>query len=655
MYTSQELQMLRNADPGAVLPGVDTPTGNLRPVGDLISALSPPQGAPWIYDPIHNRVIVTKAGAVLNGINFGSVTLDIGVNNVTVENCTFSGTTGYYSLVQESGASGATVENCTFTGPKYSSSLAAFVQSTDAITVENNSFVDTANWAVSIRAGVVTGNSFSGGGYRTGAHADAIVVGNTTGPVSVTNNFVDWTPNADAATGTNFAIFLDTIQGPVSDVTVSGNYLLGGTYTVDDASAYTNVSVSDNYIGFSKVAAFYPGAMNGVNGLTQTGNVIFDWTQPIFSTEAWSAYDDPVPTANLVTSTGGNIINSSSLPTTLYSGYNQTHLYAGYYGSTSETNFVGGYGRQYMNCGPGANIVTELAISDSTPNGEGCDCVAGFDPAKDVIDLSNIDADVATAGVQNFSFVGTAAFTGSGGGQVRYQQDPTHNFTDVYVALAGDTSPDMEIQLNGLLNLTAANFALTAAQSSADMAAGASLRVTKIKPAAGSAMEYAYTNVSGRPYSSFEAINCGGYLQADNLNLSMTANELDLQAGSLTITRGSGAESIGVGTSSFSLGEHPNEVVQASNQTGETFKFGANFGSETINGFDPNTDTIQLKTSSFSYLNSGMTQAQDLAAVLAQASGASGTTILDSRGDSLTLAGVGSATIAANPSHFSFV
>lgn len=654
MYTRQELQMLRDADPNAMLPGVDTPTGNLRPVRYLTSALSPPQGAPWFYDPTHNRVIVTQAGAVLSGINFGSATLDIAVNNVTVENCRFSGTTGWYSVVQEAGHSGATIENCSFIGPKYSTSLAAFVGSTNAITVENNSFVDTPNWAVSIRAGVVTGNSFSGGGYETGAHADAIVVGATTGPVSITNNFIDWTPNADAATGTNYAIYLNQTQGPVSDVTVSGNYLLGGGYTVGVGGAYTNVSVSGNYIGFGKFAAFSPGATN----VTETGNVIFDWTNPIFSTEAWTAYDDPVPTASLVTSTGGNIVNSSSLSTTLYGGgFAGIHMYSGYYGSTSETNFVGGYGRQYMTWGPGANIVTELAISDSTPNGGGSDCVAGFDPTKDVIDLSNIDADVATSGLQNFTFVGAAAFTGSGGGQVRYQQDPTHNVTDVYVALAGDTAPDMVIQLNGLLNLTAANFALTAAQSSADMAAGASLHVSsRIYPSTGSgAYAYSYTNVTGRPYSSFEAINCGGYLQADNLNLSMTANELDLQAGSLTITRGSGAESIGVGTSSFSLGDHPNEVVQASNQTAETFKFGANFGSETINGFDPTTDTIQLKMSSFSYLNSGMTQAQDLAAVLAQASGASGTTILDSHGDSLNLAGVGATTIAANPSHFSFV
>ena len=89
-----------------------------------------------------------------------------------------------------------------------------------------------------------------------------------------------------------------------------------------------------------------------------------------------------------------------------------------------------------------------------------------------MIDLSHIDANITTAGVQNFTFIGSAAFTGAGG-QVRYQLDPTRNVTYVQVALAGDKSADLTITLMGLLPLTAANFALTAAQSSADLAAGA--------------------------------------------------------------------------------------------------------------------------------------------------------------------------------------
>ena len=661
MYTSAELQMLRNADPGARLPGIETPTGNPLAAGSLTSYLSLTTNghAPYFYDPIHNRICVTQNGAVLSGINFGSATLYIAANNVTVKNCTFAATTGYYSVQQISTVSGATIENCTFAGPTYSTQLNSFVGSQTPIVIQNNSFINTPSHAININAGVVTGNYFSGAGYQTGAHADAIWVGATTAPVSITNNFIDWTATPGAAVGTNNAIWLNPGNGTgvVSNVTVSGNYLLGGQNTISATGGpgFSNVSITNNYIGFG-AEAFYPGTGLGV---TEIGNVIFDWTNPIYATEAWTAYKAAgIPTPNLIVSTGGNIENTSSQPTTLYSGgFSGVHMYGGYGGSLSETNFVGGRGAQYMYGGEGANIYTELSVSNSGSN-TGFEEIANFDPAKDIIDLSHIDANLTSAGIQSFSFVGTAALTGAGG-QVSYQQDPTHNVTNVYVALAGDASPDMEIQLGGLLTLSAANFALTPAQSSADMTGGKSLGVSTIYPGAGAAREYVYTGVSGRPYSSYESIECGwdgvAETAADDLNLSSSANELDLYQGNLTIARGSGAETIAdatsTGKSTFTLAYHANEVAQANSTGLEAFQFGANFGSETINGFvgsGTNADTIQLKMSSFSYLNPSMTQAQDLAAVLSHASSSgSATTILDSNGDRLTLAGFSVATLEA--------
>ena len=90
----------------------------------------------------------------------------------------------------------------------------------------------------------------------------------------------------------------------------------------------------------------------------------------------------------------------------------------------------------------------------------------------------------------------------------------------------------------------------------------------------------------------------------------------------------------------------------------QTFAFGANFGDETINGFTgsgANADTINLALSSFSYLGSGMTQAQDLAAVLANATtSASGTTIHDSMGDNLTMTGFTPAMITGAATQFHF-
>ena len=86
--------------------------------------------------------------------------------------------------------------------------------------------------------------------------------------------------------------------------------------------------------------------------------------------------------------------------------------------------------------GLGADIFTELAVSDATVNS--ADYIAAFNPAKDVIDLSHIDANLVVAGVQKFTFIGTAPFSGAGA-QVRYVQDPANNMTCVQADLAGDS------------------------------------------------------------------------------------------------------------------------------------------------------------------------------------------------------------------------
>jgi hypothetical protein len=163
-------------------------------------------------------------------------------------------------------------------------------------------------------------------------------------------------------------------------------------------------------------------------------------------------------------------------------------------------------------------------------------------------------------------------------------------------------------------------------------------------------------------YSSYEsfygALNGFNGVAAQVLNLSSTDDELRLYDPSITVTRGGGAETVQVGKGADPFSYDPVETIDATTSGSETFVFGTNFGNETIQGFQTSgtaPDTIQLPTSSFSYLTAGMTQAQDLAAVLANASsGPSGLTISDSHSDSLMLAGLSAATIAANPSVIKF-
>ena len=79
--------------------------------------------------------------------------------------------------------------------------------------------------------------------------------------------------------------------------------------------------------------------------------------------------------------------------------------------------------------------------------------------------------ELTTPGLQNFTFIGSAPF--NGGAQVRYRLNPTNNVTYVRSRWPVISRPILRSRSLGWLPLTAANFALTPAQSSADLADGA--------------------------------------------------------------------------------------------------------------------------------------------------------------------------------------
>ena len=425
-----------------------------------------------VFFPIRKHRVRDSGRRSAQGINFGDATVIIDANNVTIKDCTFTATTGFWTVFQGSTFSGATVENCTFTGSKAPSEKNVWITSTLGITIKDNTFLNSPADTIAIQQGVVTGNYMSGEGYLTGAHADAIYVPDTTGPVTITNNFIDETPNAGATGFSNTDIRITDEFGNTNNVTVTGNYLIGAGFNFElaapNANTISNVSITNNDVGFAKFSPYYAGTDSLA---TVTGVNTVDFSNRAASTNALAAYVAAgVPTANVVSGTPGGATATGTVPTTLLgNGYVSAHLGAA---GSGETNFVGGAGSQLLFGGQGANILTYLAI------GDGGDLSAAFDPAKDIIDLSRIDADILTAGVQNFTFIGSGPF--NGGAEVRYQLDPTNNDTLVQVALAGDTTPDFTLTLEGLTPLTAANFALTPTQSTAALANGAALSYTQV-------------------------------------------------------------------------------------------------------------------------------------------------------------------------------
>ncbi|MGV8987508.1 MAG: calcium-binding protein [Cypionkella sp.] len=127
------------------------------------------------------------------------------------------------------------------------------------------------------------------------------------------------------------------------------------------------------------------------------------------------------------------------------------------YGMAGNDTLVGGAQGDWMNGGLGSDTFVFGMVSDSAAAG-GFDTIDGFQVGYDVIDLSAIDA--VKGGADNaFTFIGTQAFTGSGP-EVRFDKIAGSGITMIEVRLGGSVVDDMQIVLNGQINLNAASFDL---------------------------------------------------------------------------------------------------------------------------------------------------------------------------------------------------
>ncbi len=123
----------------------------------------------------------------------------------------------------------------------------------------------------------------------------------------------------------------------------------------------------------------------------------------------------------------------------------------------------GGAGVDTLNGGAGNDVLSGGAGDDvfqvsSNPWG---DTILDFGDG-DVIDLSTMDANAELAGMQAFTFIGSAALAKAGDLGVYF--DVANKITHVSADLNGDGKGDIDIVLKGLVNLGAADFRLTAVE-----------------------------------------------------------------------------------------------------------------------------------------------------------------------------------------------
>lgn len=135
------------------------------------------------------------------------------------------------------------------------------------------------------------------------------------------------------------------------------------------------------------------------------------------------------------------------------------------YGGTGSDVVDGGDGVDWIEGGAGRDEMTGGAGGDRfvfrTGDFGGAtiatgDVIHDFVRAEgDKIRLDLADADSITAGVQDFDFIGTGAFTGVAG-QLRYEHDGGNTY--LWADTDGDAVADVAIQLTGTIGLTGSDF-----------------------------------------------------------------------------------------------------------------------------------------------------------------------------------------------------
>jgi Ca2+-binding RTX toxin-like protein len=124
----------------------------------------------------------------------------------------------------------------------------------------------------------------------------------------------------------------------------------------------------------------------------------------------------------------------------------------------------GGDGDDYLNGSSGADVYTGGAGSDfiqigffESGNGAAADRITDFATGVDIVDVSAWDANRNLAGNQAFTWVGSAAFSGTAG-ELRTYFDGVD--TRVQADRNGDTVADFEIYFDGAVTLSASDFIL---------------------------------------------------------------------------------------------------------------------------------------------------------------------------------------------------
>jgi len=131
-------------------------------------------------------------------------------------------------------------------------------------------------------------------------------------------------------------------------------------------------------------------------------------------------------------------------------------------GRASDDILTGGLGKDMLSGGIGADIF-DFNLKTESKKGALRDVITDFDKGIDDIDLAGIDAKSGVAGNQTFKFIGNHNFHHKKG-ELHYvkhnEPGAAHDKTIIEGDTNGDGKADFQIELSGLIKLTAGDFAL---------------------------------------------------------------------------------------------------------------------------------------------------------------------------------------------------
>lgn len=407
------------------------------------TTLTPADGV--YYAKALNTLVITKSGVNFSDIDFSGVSINVQVNDVTFKNCNFDASAGTYAINGLPGTSNLTIDHCNFDGLKLDKFYNDFITSRGLNTVVTNSvFVNAPSDAISIQSGTISGNYIGGGGYVTGAHADGVWIGKTIGPVMISDNVIDWRSSPDAATGTNNAVRITGEAGDVSDVTVKGNIILGGSYSVlvtdgatmthtaSQVGTVTNVDVVNNVVDYGQFGNLYQ--LNKPADLLYSGNHNASGT-PMHPDASVIGTLPDMAGMKTITAIGLTDRVAGTAGADYLVGSAGTNLIEG--GAGNDV-IIGGGGRDYTSGGAGKDIFVFNSVAD------GMDWISDFTKGEDKIYLAHFTG--APKELSGWSWTGSEQFTGAAW-QLRYTFQA--GTTLLQLDINGDMNADFSVQLNG--------------------------------------------------------------------------------------------------------------------------------------------------------------------------------------------------------------